>query len=88
VPQSSCRMFDNIEQYSEVATGDTNAAAGTAVTYTMNKVQAGAGIFELPKPKFLFPQQSISVVLDFCVTTASNDNIKIILHGVENVNNM
>jgi len=76
-----CRIFDSVN--AALATGDTNAAAGTAVTYTIQHV--GPGIVEVA-PKFILPQKSINVDLKFAKALSSNDNIGIVLYGVQNVN--
>lgn len=66
------------------STGDTNAAAGTAVTYTMG---AGGvvGYYELDNPKMIEPQQLIEIKMKFAAAAASNAALRIQFHGATNV---
>lgn len=78
----SCEVFERADHY--VAEGDTNASAGTPVTYTMVG-KGNVGYYELENPKWLNPQQTIQVALKFASALASaNSNVRIVLHGAMN----
>jgi hypothetical protein len=82
VDKLSMEVFHNYG--GSVATGDTNAAAGTAVTYTME--QNTVGFFQLANPKWIYPQVPISVDLRFAAALGSaNSCVKILLFGAKNV---
>jgi hypothetical protein len=67
---------------SAIATGDTNAAAGTGVTYTMERL--GSGVYELENPKWIYPNELISADLRFAAALTANDAVKILLIGAKN----
>ena len=78
----SCEAFEAADHF--VANADTNAAAGTAVTYTMTG-KGHVGYYELENPKWLNPQQVIQVSLKFATALASaNSSLRIVLHGAMN----
>lgn len=77
----NCEVFHGADN--AVATGDTNAAAGTAVTYTMERT--AVGIYKLEKPKWIFPNERLAVDLRFAEALASaNSCVKILLFGAKN----
>jgi len=76
--------FDVADNY--IAVGDTNAAAGTAVTYTLRAV-GRVGYYELECPKMLKPQEQIEVKIKLTKAAATNAAVRIVLHGVTNVTN-
>jgi len=64
--------------------GDTNAVAGTAITYTMTGF-GNIGLVELDTPKWIYPDQKIDVLLKMSGATTANDAVRIVLIGVKNV---
>lgn len=77
----SCEVFHSYGN--NVATGDTNVAAGTAITYTMQ--QTAIGLYKLEKPKWIFPNQHLAVDLRFAGALAgATSAIRIMLFGAKN----
>jgi len=77
-----CEIFDHADNY--IAVGDTNAAAATPVTYTLQG-RGDVCRYELNSPKMLLPQELLEVKLKFVKALAANAAVKIILHGATNV---
>lgn len=80
VEQLSGEVFYSFD--AATAIGDTNAAAGTAVTYTM--VQPGIGVYELENPKWIYPNDILSADFKFAGNLDANGAVKIILIGAKN----
>lgn len=80
--KTSSIIFDAADHF--VAVGDTNAAAGTAVTYTVKGV-GNVGLHVLENPKMIVPQKLIEVKLKFAKALATNAALEIYFLGSWNV---
>jgi len=83
IPELPCSIFSNPGN-GYTAIGDTNVAAGTAITYTM--VSPNAGLYRLSNPKFIYPQEKLDLSLKFAAALASaNACVKVTVIGAANV---
>lgn len=77
-----CLMERFFQASDFVPTGDTNAAAGTAVTYTMKAIEAG--VYHLDNPKWLYPNEKIDVRLKLGKKLGADLCVRIELSGAVN----
>jgi hypothetical protein len=79
--EQEMERFYKADQFAPV--GDTNANAGTPITYTMKGV-GNVGLVKLENPKFIVPQEELEANMKFAKALPNNAAVKIILFGVRN----